>query len=57
MTGAATGAAGKLIGAAPIASPTAKAAATLSGEVATMVTVGKAWKGKCRAPTILSMRQ
>lgn len=46
VTGAATGAAGKLIGAAPIASPTAKAAATLSGEVATMVTVGKALEGE-----------
>lgn len=46
ITGAATGAAGKLIGAAPIASPTAKAAATLSGEVATMVTVGKALEGE-----------
>src|SRR5574343_2000869 len=31
---------------APIASPTAKAAATLSGEVATMVTVGKALEGE-----------
>ena len=46
VTGAATGAAGKLIGAAPIASPTAEAAATLSGEVATMVTVGKALEGE-----------
>ena len=46
VTGAATGAAGKLIGAAPIASPTAKTAATLSGEVATMVTVSKALEGE-----------
>jgi hypothetical protein len=46
ITGAATGAVGKAAGMLPIASPTAKAAATVSGEVATMVTVGKALEGE-----------
>ena len=46
IAGAATGAVGKAAGMLPIASPTAKAAATVSGEVATMVTVGKALEGE-----------
>ena len=46
ITGAATGAVGKAVQAAPIASPTAKAVATISSEVATMVTVGKALEGE-----------
>lgn len=50
ITGAATGAVGKAIGMAPIASPTAKAAATLTGEVGTMVTMGSALEGKMPEP-------
>lgn len=50
ITGAATGAVGKAIGMAPIVSPTAKAAATMTGEVATMVTVGKALEGQVPGP-------
>lgn len=46
ITGAATGLAGKAAGLLPIASPTAKAAATLGSEVSTMVTVGKALEGE-----------
>lgn len=50
ITGAATGAVGKAIGLAPIASPTVKAAATVTGEIATMVTVGNALEGKMPEP-------
>lgn len=46
ITGAATGAVGKAMGAAPIVSPTAKSAATVTGEITTMVTVGKALEGQ-----------
>ena len=45
VVGAATGAAGKLVGAAPIVSPTAKMAAQTSAEIGTMVTVGSALEG------------
>lgn len=50
ITGAATGAVGKAIGAAPIASPTVRATAIGAGEVATMVTVGKALEGMVPQP-------
>lgn len=46
VTGAATGAAGKVVGMAPIASPAAKTAAVLGAEITTMVTVGKALEGE-----------
>jgi hypothetical protein len=46
IIGAATGVAGKVAGMLPIASPTAKVAATLGSEVTTMVTVGKALEGE-----------
>jgi len=50
ITGAATGAVGKAIGLAPIVSPTMKSAATVTGEIATMVTVGKALEGQMPEP-------
>ncbi|MDH4186587.1 MAG: hypothetical protein OEV08_06300, partial [Nitrospira sp.] len=50
VTGAATGAAGKIAGLAPIASPTARAAAVGASEIATMVTVGKALEGMVPQP-------
>src|SRR3990172_5908576 len=46
VTGAATGAVGKAVGLAPIVSPTAKTAAVLTSEMATMVTIGKALEGE-----------
>lgn len=46
VTGALTGGAGKVAGALPIASPTAKAAAVMGSEVATMTTVSKALEGE-----------
>lgn len=50
VTGAATGAVGKAIGLAPIPSQTVKNAATVTGEVATMVTVGSALEGHMPEP-------
>lgn len=45
VVGAATGVVGKAVGLAPIVSPTAKTAATVGSEVATMVTIGNALEG------------
>jgi hypothetical protein len=50
ITGAATGAVGKAVGAAPIPSQTVKNALTLGSEVTTMVTVGKALEGQMPEP-------
>jgi hypothetical protein len=46
LTGYFTAGAGNLVKAAPIVSPTAKSVATVTSEVATMVTVGKALEGE-----------
>jgi hypothetical protein len=50
ITGAATGAVGKVVGMAPIQSPTLKATAVGASEIATMVTVGKALEGQVPQP-------
>lgn len=50
ITGAATGAVGKAVGMAPIASPTLKNAATVTSEIGTMVTVGSALEGQVPNP-------
>jgi hypothetical protein len=46
VTGAATGAVGKVAGMVPIASPTLKTVGVLGAELTTMVTVGKALEGE-----------